>query len=226
MTKETPMHLTNRSLLAMAVCLSLTSAASADPVVHHAVHDPTPGFESYFTFDFGGGFTETATISNTDFRLSLNDLVAPAGDARFLSYYQQIASINLPDPTGGSTPVPTGNITVQLLDRSYGNGTFDPATGEFTTSEIYRIHYNGDLSAYGLTEGFVDLPSTSQGTVVFEKGIGRIQQTWDGNYTFPNTNVTVSYQCRVNTQIVPEPMGSTLATIITLGGYVLFRRRR
>jgi hypothetical protein len=222
------MRRTNQLLFAMAIVVFLLGTVQADPVVYQARHDSSPGYESHFTFDFGGGFTETAAITNTEFSLWIDDLVLPSGDARFLSYFQEIDSVNLPDPQGGTTPIPTGQITVEIVGGTSGNGTYNPSTGAFSTSEVYRIHFNGDLSAYGLTAGYVDLPSTSQGTISFENNLGRIQQRWEGSYTFPGSNVSVNYQCAANTVIVPEPASAiglgVLASIWGLRRSIRVRR--
>lgn len=180
----------------------VATSVLAAPTVYRAVDDDRPGMESTFTFDFGGGFVESARISDTDFQLELD---ADAASARFLTYEQTIGSINLPNPTGGSDPIPTGEISVEILPNSSGTGSFDPLAGVFSTSEIYRVHFTGDLSAFGITESFVDLPSNSQGTVDFETG--SIRQEWEGSYIFSGTNVRVDYTCEVNAMIVPEPAG-------------------
>jgi hypothetical protein len=202
----------------------LWGAAHAAPQSFVADLDRTPGFESTFTFDFGGGFFETAAISDTEFTLEIDADASPAGSARFLAYQQRIESINLPDPTGGATPIPTGELTVEVLSGTSGVGSYDANSGSFSTSETYRIHYAGDLSAYGLTGGFVDLPSQSTGRIRNEGGVWRIVQDWAGSYTFPGTNVSVAYTCQVNTQAVPEPGYLTLWYVLGLAGMALRRR--
>jgi hypothetical protein len=206
--------------LSLLAAILVIATGQAAPVVYHALQDTTPGMESTFTLDFGGGFIESSFISNTRFSLEVDPELGPLGSARFLSYSQQIASIDLPDPFGGPDPVPTGEITVEVLPGTSGLGAYNPLSGDFYTSETYRIHYTGDLSVYGLTEGFVDLPSSSTGTITLSApDRGTIRQEWEGTYTFPGTEVSVNYTCAVNTQIVPEP-GSfwLLALAAALGG--------
>ena len=210
-----------KAVVLLALLLGVTHAA---PQTFFATLDQSPGFESSFTFDFGGGFLESAAISDTEFTLEVDADISPAGSATFLNYAQQIESINLPDPTGGATAIPTGMLTVEVLEGTSGVGSYDAATGNFTTSEIYRITFEGDLSAYGLTGGFVDLPSQSSGTITVEDGITRITQEWEGSYTFPDTQVSVAYTCRVNTQVVPEPASTVMLSVLGLAGLALRRR--
>ena len=209
------------ALASVGILLATAASALAEPTLYPASIDLRPGFESSFTFDFGGGFVETAMISNTQFTLEVDPVSLPGGSAEFKSYYQEIESINLPDPLGGTNPIPTGDITVEILPGTGGQGTYDVGTGQFTTSEVYRVHVTGDLSAYGLTEGFVDLPSFSTGTITLEESVGTIQQRWEGEYTFPGSNVTIQYRCAVNSLIVPEPS----ALGLLLGGVCLLARR-
>ena len=209
------------ALASVGILLAAAAQAVAEPTLYSTTIDLRPGFESSFTFDFGNGFLETAMISNTQFTLEVDPVSLPGGSAEFKSYYQEIASINLPDPFGGTDPIPTGNITVEILPGTGGQGSYNFATGEFTTSEVYRVHFSGDLSAYGLTDGFVDLPSFSTGTITLEESVGTIQQRWEGEYTFPGSSVTIQYRCAVNTQIVPEPN----ALGLLLGGVCLLARR-
>lgn len=204
------------------VCASGALVAWGEPLLLPATIDTRAGFESTFTFDFGGGFLETAYISNTEFVLQVDAEAAPGGAAEFKSYYQEVDSINLPDPMGGADPIPTGALTIEILPGTSGVGSYDPATGQFTTSEVYRIHFAGDLSAYGLTDGFVDLPSASAGTITLDEATGSIQQVWQGEYTFPGSNVALTYQCEVNARVVPEP--DALALLVC-GLYGLWRRR-
>lgn len=219
------MFLTSRIFWKAVVLVALLAGiTNAGPQTFVATLDQTPGLESSFTFDFGGGFLESATISDTEFTLEVDSDASPLGSARFLSYQQQIESINLPDPTGGSTPIPTGALTVEVLKGTSNPGTYNATTGEFTTSETYRIHYTGDLSAYGLLGGFVDLPSQSAGRIMEDNGITRIQQNWAGTYTFPGTNVTLGYTCSVNTQVVPEPGCLAWCSVLGLASLTLRRR--
>jgi hypothetical protein len=210
-------------MVGIAFVAVLTTGAHAVPQIYVATLDTNPGFDSSFTLDFGGGFIETARISDTDFTLEVDPDIGPMGAARFLAYSQQIDPINLPDPTGGSSPISTGDITVEILTGSSGAGSYNASSGVFTTDETYRIHYTGDLSAYGLTDGFVDLPSTSNGQILLGTATGdRIEQVWEGTYTFPGTTVSLAYACRVNTQIVPE--AGCLALLAPVG-VILLRRR-
>ncbi len=216
------MLLTSRTLMAVTLLAAVGGVAHAAPQTFVATLDQSTGFESSFTFDFGGGFLQSAAISDTEFTLQVDPEGSAVGSAQFLSYAQQIESIDLPNPTGGS-PIPTGALTVEVLQATAGVGSYDAATGAFSTSETYRIHYTGDLSAYGLVGGFVDLPSQSTGMISSDGGVERITQNWDGTYTFPGTNVSLAYTCQVHTQVVPEPTSWLLLSILGLAG--ITRRR-
>lgn len=150
---------------------------------------------STFTLDFGdvGGISE-AQISQTQFVLQFD---ATAGTARFVDYDQQIAPLLL------FGVFDTGNITVTIVPGS-SSGTYNAATGQFTTTEFYEIAFEGDLSMFGLTSPVV-LPSTSTGVVTFDTpGSGRIRQNWAGEGELGNPNdpenpISFTYTCNVNT---------------------------
>ena len=90
------------------------------------------------------------------------------------------------------------------------SGTFDSRTGEFTTTELYAIYFEGDLSAFGL-ESPVLLPSTSTGTISIDSNTasGSVQLDWDGeselsNPFDPANPLTFTYLCTMSTAFVPE----------------------
>ncbi len=160
-----------------------------------------PADPSSFSLDFGpemGGIS-SATITSTEYLLRID---AQGGTARFVNYYQQVEPLTLP---GG---ISTGNIVVQIVPGS-STGTFDPATGEFTTSEQYEIHFGADLSLFGLVSP-VTLPSASVGVVDSTGSPATIEMIWDGvgqlaNPADPANPITFTYQCRVNTLYNQNP---------------------
>jgi hypothetical protein len=197
----------------VALCvIASASVARGNLISLVASHDPTQ--PNAFTLDFGQFGGETgAQISNTDFVL---DVDATRGTASFVSYVQSIQSITLP---GG---VPTGAIGVTIVPGS-SSGTYNPLTGDFSTSEDYKITFANDLSMFGL-ESPVTLPSSSTGNIDFGKS--RISQNWAGIGqigTPPNT-FPFAYTCAVNTVFTPEPTALALMGLGTMG--LLIRRKR
>jgi len=175
-----------RLLMAVTVALAVATAtaASASPMVVSATQNPA--VQSYFTLDFGfpGGMS-SAQVADTTFELEVDP---SAGSARFLSYHQNVAPLTLP---GG---VSTGDITVEIV-TSLG-GTFDRATGEFTTNDVYAVHFTGDLSAFGIESPFI-LPSSSTATVQYDAvNEGTTVQEWRGGGVLAGMMFT--YECSVS----------------------------
>ncbi len=179
--------------------LALTSPATARTIA--VVNQENPNEVSSFTLDFGAaGGIASSLIARTDYELQVDP---DAATARFASYYQEVDPLILP---GGFS---TGNIIIEVVDGSSA-GTFDVMTGEFTTSEVYAIHFDGDLSAFEL-ESPVLLPGSSSGTIQLD-GIdgGSISMAWDGASTLrnpfdPSTEIGFTYTCSVNTVFAAEP---------------------
>ncbi len=151
-----------------------------------------PNNPSSFALNFVDfGFVTTSAITSTFYELEFDP---DAGTARFLDYYQTAEPLILPGD------ISTGDLQIAILPGS-SSGTYDSATGQFTTSEYYEIHFTGDLSAYGLTSP-VYLPSTSVGTVSFSDGVrGGITMDWSGNGTLngPGGPLDFAYVCNVST---------------------------
>ncbi len=183
----------------MTVCCLSAAPAWAKPFSLLTREDPAQ--VSAFTLNFGElGGVSSASIARTDYELELD---APLGLARFANYRQEVRPLTLP---GGFS---TGNIIVEVVAGS-SQGSFDPRTGQFTTSELYAVYFEGDLSAYGLTSPVI-LPSTSAGAVAIspETG-GTIRMAWVGQGELadpfdPNSRVSFTYTCDVNTVFVAEP---------------------
>ena len=193
--------------LAMSACVALVGLAAAasaqsglaGPLSIVTSEDPAePGA---FTLDFGDlGVVARSNITSTNYELSV-DLVH--GTARFVSYLQHVQPLVLP---GGFS---TGDITVEVVAGS-SSGTFDPFTRTFTTSELYAVHFTGDLSAFGLSSPVL-LPSSSAGELVVDpvEG-GEVSMNWSGsgqlaNPFDPASPLTFTYVCAVNTLFPATP---------------------
>jgi hypothetical protein len=202
---------------AMLVACAAASPAGAAPIRVQARQDNS--VESSFALIFGGqGGVASALISRTDFELEID---GPAGTARFLNYDQDIDALTLPGPTG---PLSTGAIRVQIVPGS-STGTYNRATGEFETNELYNIEFDGNLIALGLVSPVI-LPSQSVGVVdLANTTVGRVTMNWAGNATFP---FDFSYICTlfatfsatpasyIETALVPLVAGTTMpATLRT-----------
>jgi hypothetical protein len=174
--------------------------ASADPIAIQAGQSPTRS--SAFTLDFGAqGGVASARISQTDFALEID---ADRGTAQFAQYKQFVDPLVLP---GGFN---TGAIRVEVVPGS-SQGAFNALTGEFNTSELYAVHFDGDLSMFNLTSPVV-LPSTSSGTLTLTALTGGdVIMAWTGvsqllNPFDPSTYIPFSYTCEVTASFAPEPV--------------------
>lgn len=179
-------------LAAILLAASMGGAASADER-WFALAETDPEMESWFMIDFGEGYggTRSAYITQTRFLL---DLLPERGVARFLEYHQNVEPLELP---GGYS---TGNMVITVVPGSSG-GTFDAGSGTFTTLELYRIDFDGDLSFYNLYSP-IYLSGTSTGAI--DRAARKIAQRWAGegeleNPFDPNNPIRFEYVCKVNT---------------------------
>ncbi|MEK6797468.1 MAG: hypothetical protein AABZ12_00730 [Planctomycetota bacterium] len=186
-------------MLATTTALGAAAIVSAEPIRLGAAQDQSQA--STFSFNFGElGGVASATISDTNLAISVDPKL---GTAEFVEYKQNIAPLLLP---GGFN---TGAIRVEIVPGS-STGLFDGATGVFTTKEQYAIHFEGDLSAFGLTSPVI-LESASSGTVnVLSALDGSVQLDWSGegelaNPFDPETAIAFTYTCDVNTAFAPTP---------------------
>ena len=193
--KRSTAALTGRmTLSAFAVLVGLAAGSGPDrPLSIVTSEDPAQPGE--FSLNFGGlGLLVSSHITTTNYELSLDPV---RGTARFVNYLQHVQPLSLP---GG---ISTGDITVEVVEGS-SNGSFDAFTRTFTTSEMYAVHFTGDLSAFGLTSPVL-LPSTSIGAVAVDpvEG-GEVSMDWNGNGELsnpfdPSNPLRFSYRCAVNT---------------------------
>jgi len=192
--------------LTLAACAALVGLpATATAQAGHArplsvVTSEDPAQPGAFTLNFGDlGFVASSSISTTDYELSLDTAQGTAG---FVSYLQHVQPLMLP---GG---ISTGDITVEIVSGS-SSGSFDPLTRTFATSELYAIHFTGDLSAFGLTSPVL-LPSSSSGELAIDLAGGSVTMDWNGsgelfNPFDPSNPLTFTYQCAVNTLFPATP---------------------
>lgn len=195
---------TGRLMLSACALVGLAAAASAQSAPAwplSVLTSENPAKPGSFTLDFGDlGFKTSSHILSTNYELSV-DVVQ--GTARFVSYIQHVEPLTLP---GG---ISTGDITVEVVEGS-STGFFDPFTRTFTTSEMYAVHFTGNLSAFGLTSPVL-LPSSSTGEVAVDpvEG-GEVTMDWIGtgqlsNPFNPSAPLTFRYRCDVNTLFPAEP---------------------
>ncbi|MEK6643544.1 MAG: hypothetical protein AABZ08_06510 [Planctomycetota bacterium] len=206
-----------RGVAAVAAVALMTASASAAPIAVNAIQAITP--DSTFQLSFGGSPLPSSFISNTAFALTVDEEPIGVGAASFQSYYQNVAALSLPDGQGGF--VNTGDLTIEIVPGSGGISAYDAGTGLFTTTEVYRVNYTGDLTAIGLGNGgFIDFPSTSTGIIAFDVNdplSGTVAQQWQGTYL----PLGIDYTCSVNA-VFPEPAAISL---LSLGMLAALRRR-
>jgi len=194
------------------LCLSMAalgpSQASAQEVSILAGDNPAlPSSFSLNFMDFGS--VSSANISLTDIELAVD---ADAGTARFVRYYQEVEPLVLPGN------ISTGNLVIEVVEGSSA-GTYDDAQGRLATDELYIIHFDGDLSAFGL-ESPVFLPGASAGNlVVSARDGGSLDLDWVGegelaNPFDPLTPIRFSYTCTVNAAFMPTPVSAVRLSMI------------
>ncbi|MDO8629833.1 MAG: hypothetical protein Q7R41_05020 [Phycisphaerales bacterium] len=183
------------------LALSALAAAPALGASVRVAAGQDPSEVSSFALNFGEfGGVASALIARTDFELEID---TAARTARFNRYDQDIDPLMLP---GG---ISTGNIRVEVVPNS-STGAFNPATGEFATSEVYAIHFDGDLSAFNLHSPVL-LESNSSGIVALEiESGGSVVMEWSGgselaNPFDPTTLIPFTYTCVVNAAFAAAP---------------------
>jgi len=186
---------------ALVVLAATASAQSAPARPLSIVTNENPAAPGAFTLNFGDvGIEARGNITSTNYELSVDPV---QGTARFVRYLQHVQPLALP---GG---ISTGDITVEVVAGS-STGSFDASTRTFTTSEMYAVHFTGDLSAFGLTSPVL-LPSSSSGVVAVDpvEG-GGVTMDWIGsgelsNPFDPSNPLTFNYRCAVNTVFSATP---------------------
>src|SRR5205823_6124106 len=108
------------SIVSTLAVLALSSATRANVVALSALQATSP--DSTFTLSSGGQPLPSSFISNTNYTLQVDDGSLRISNAQFLSYYQNVAPLTLPDGQGGY--VNTGNLTVEIEPGTSGIGTY------------------------------------------------------------------------------------------------------
>ncbi len=189
------------TLTALAVStFAWTAGAKAESVAVITAENPAqPGAFSLNFGVFGG--VASSMITSTNYELDVDPRL---GTARFVNYLQHVEPLTLP---GGFN---TGAITVEVVADS-STGVYDPLTGVFTTTELYAVHFEGDLSAFNLTSPVL-LSSSSTGTLVLDRTVGgEVRMNWNGQGELANPfdplgSIPFSYVCEVNTLFSPTPV--------------------
>lgn len=156
---------------------------------------------SAFALDFGDGVPRVAAITYSELDLRIDP---GAGSARFAYYHQTAEPLVLPSPLP-PFEVSTGELVIEIVPGS-STGSFDAESGEFTTSEDYVIHFDGDLSVLGLTSPVVLSGAASTGTLTNPGGdyaSGQASLAWSGTYELEFTDGTViplAYTCGVDAE--------------------------
>ena len=222
----------SRTLLTTMLTVSVFAFQSkADPIYPFARLDQEAKTDSGFELEFiDFGFEQISEITETEFVLRVE---FTQDGVRFLDYCQSIDPLFLPLPDGSF--VSTGNIFVEI-DDSVAQ-TFDTETGEFVTTDLYAITFEGDLSAFGIESPYV-LESTSRGTINFDPTpagelsvpTGTVDLVWDGvnelqNPVEPEAPIRFAYACAVVTDFVVSDPGDTDGDIdIDLADFALLQR--
>jgi len=193
------------SLLLVGV---MGSVVAAEPTLMVAEQDFTQ--VSQFTLSFTDfGIESSSAILSTNYELRAESDVVET--ARFTNYFQDVEPLLLPDPTGQTAGISTGDMFIRVVPGS-SEGTYDSATGEFATTELYEIRFTGDLSAFGITSP-IYLPSTSAGTVQRNPdGTGLISLQWAGEGELPNIDdpsapIRFTYVCQTHTEFNEQNRG-------------------
>lgn len=193
-------NLKTRFAVAAAALAAAASSAGADCQRLVGVNDPSLPNSFTLTFDDAFGGARTAEITQSQITLDICD----DGTARFSDYYQEVDSLTLP---GGFE---TGDLTILIPPGQSQPQSWNPATGEFTTLDLYAIHFDGDLSAFGISSPFV-LPGSSGGVVSYDTPTaGRISMNWAGGAALPNPIdptqfIPFTYTCQVNLAFQVDP---------------------
>lgn len=184
-------------LLAAAGLTATGAVAQVTTLDATGVLEPASSFTLSFP-DFGGFSTE-ALITSTEFDLQVDPT---AGTAAFTYYYQHADSLVI--PISQTEFAVTGPLRIEIEPGSSA-GTFDPLTGEFSTTENYVIYFAGDLSVFGL-ESPVVLPGNSSGVVTDDGSlsVGSVELAWLGQGVLTpdggQTLISFDYRCDVNAE--------------------------
>ncbi len=222
----------SRTLLSTMLTVSIFAfQTKADPIYPFAKLDQSSKSDNGFDLNFiDVGFEQTSEITETEFVLRVE---FTQDGVRFIDYCQSIDPLFLPGPDGGF--ISTGDIFVEI-DESIAQ-SFDEVTGDFVTTDLYAITFDGDLSAFGIESPYI-LESTSRGTINFDPTpagsnsptTGTVDLVWDGeneldNPVEPGATLRFAYACAVVTEFVVSDPGDTDGDIdVDLADFALLQR--
>lgn len=182
-----------------ALMTGCTLCAAQGLEIHSLDARHAPGAPNSFSLNFGDGVDRISQITDTTYDLRLNET---AGAAQFVSYEQFVAPIEI--PIGPGQVLSTGDLTIRVLPGT-SSGTYDVASGQFSTQESYEISFTGDLSMIGFFSPVI-LPSQSSGQVTYASdNTGSVEQIWEGAVDMGPIQLT--YVCRVNTTFAQRLVG-------------------
>jgi hypothetical protein len=172
-----------------------------------------------FTLDFVDiGVQSAGDITRTQQALRID---GDTGLVSFIHYDQDVNELILP---GG---ISTGAMRVEILEST--GVSYDPNTGEFETDDLYAVHFEGDLSAFGITSPFV-MPGASSGVIEYaDKDGGHIVMAWEGEGFLPNPQdperpLRFTYTCDMNNNFSNFQEADFFADAdVDLGDYAFFQ---
>ena len=143
------------------------------------------------------------------------------GLVSFIYYDQDVSELILP---GG---ISTGALHIEILE-SVGV-SFDPKTGEFVTDDLYAVHFEGDLEAFGIESPFI-MPGSSSGIIEYtDEDGGQLLMAWEGEGFLPNPKdpenpLRFTYTCEMNNDFADYQAADFFADDdVDLGDFAFFQ---
>jgi len=172
-----------------------------------------------FTLDFVDiGVKAVGDITRTQQALKID---GDTGLVSFIYYDQDVNELILPGD------ISTGALHIEILE-SVGV-SFDADTGEFVTEDLYAVHFEGDLGAFGIESPFV-MPGSSSGIIEYsDENSGQLIMAWEGEGFLPNPKdpdnpLRFTYTCDVNNNFADYQEADFFADAdVDLGDFAFFQ---